>query len=129
MEGLEKLDEWPNKVKLMQKNWIGKSFGCELNFTIDGNNKFKEIKCFTTRPDTLFGMSFLALSVDHPISKHYEKDEKFIEFKKKCSSVGTTEEAIANAEKLGFKTDLLAINPLNNKNKVCLLYTSPSPRD
>ena len=73
MEGLEKLDEWPNKVKLMQKNWIGKSFGCELNFKIEGNNKFKEIKCFTTRPDTFFGMSFLAVSVDHPIAEIYKK--------------------------------------------------------
>ena len=106
------------------KKWIGKSFGCEINFKIENSKEVEKIKCFTTRPDTLFGMSFLALSVDHPISKHYEKDEKFIEFKKKCSSVGTTEEAIANAEKLGFKTDLLAINPLNNKNKVPVYFAN-----
>ena len=67
------LDEWPNKVKTMQKNWIGKSFGCEINFKIEGlKNINKEIKCYTTRPDTLFGMSFLALSIDHPISKFYK---------------------------------------------------------
>ena len=60
---LENLDEWPNKVKIMQKNWIGKSFGCEIKFKIEGDQKIKNIKCFTTRPDTLFGMSFLALSV------------------------------------------------------------------
>ena len=53
----------------MQKNWIGKSFGCEINFKIEKFKKIKKIKCFTTRPDTLFGMSFLALSIDHPISK------------------------------------------------------------
>ena len=124
LENLDLLDDWPNKVKTMQKNWIGKSFGCEINFKIENSKQVDKIKCFTTRPDTLFGMSFLALSVDHPISKYYEKDEKFIEFKKKCSSVGTTEEAIANAEKLGFKTNLLAINPLNNKNKVPVYFAN-----
>ena len=83
-----------------------------------------EIKCFTTRPDTLFGMSFLALSVDHPIAKFYEKDEEFVKFKKECSKVGTTEEAIASAEKLGFKTELLATNPLNTKIKVPVYFAN-----
>ena len=106
LSNLEKLNEWPNKVKIMQKNWIGKSFGSEVSFPITNSEKIKEIKCYTTRPDTLFGLSFLALSVDHPISKFYENDEKFKEFKKKCSQTGTTEESIANAEKIGFKTEL-----------------------
>ena len=53
----------------MQKNWIGKSFGCEINFKINDNQELNEIKCYTTRPDTLFGMSFLAVSVDHPVIK------------------------------------------------------------
>ena len=123
LNNLNQLDEWPNKVKVMQKNWIGKSFGCEINFKIDNSEKINEIKCFTTRPDTLFGMSFIALSVDHPISRYYEKDQKFLEFKEKCSSIGTTEEAIANAEKLGFETNLLAINPLN-KNKVPVYFAN-----
>ena len=57
----------------MQKNWIGKSFGCEINFSLKTNLPVKEIKCFTTRPDTLFGFSFLALSIDHPISKFFKK--------------------------------------------------------
>ena len=77
LENLNLLDDWPNKVKTMQKNWIGKSFGCEINFKIENSKQVNEIKCFTTSPDTLFGFSFLALSVDHPISKYYEKDEKF----------------------------------------------------
>ena len=124
LENLNSLNEWPNKVKIMQKNWIGKSFGCEINFEIENSSKIKEIKCFTTRPDTIFGMSFLALSVDHPISKLYEKDEKFKEFKKECSKVGTTEEAIASAEKLGFKTELLAINPLDNNIKVPVYFAN-----
>ena len=69
LDELEKLKEWPNKVKVMQKNWIGKSLGCEVKFQIKNSKNVKEIECFTTRPDTLFGMSFLAISVDHPISK------------------------------------------------------------
>ena len=77
LNGLENLNEWPNKVKVMQTNWIGKSFGCEVKFQIENSSNVKEINCFTTRPDTLFGMSFLALSVDHPLSKFYEKDKEF----------------------------------------------------
>ena len=125
LKSLDTLKEWPNKVKVMQKNWIGKSFGCEIGFKIDSpNNNVKEIKCFTTRPDTLFGMSFLALSIDHPIAKFYENDPEFLDFKKRCSTSGTTEEAIANAEKLGFKTNLVAINPLDNKIKVPVYFAN-----
>ena len=124
LDGLEKLKDWPNKVKVMQKNWIGKSFGCEVNFKINSKKKVEEIKCYTTRPDTLFGMSFLALSVDHPISKFYSGDPKFIKFKEECSKTGTTEESIAAAEKLGFKTDLIAINPLDDNIKVPVYFAN-----
>ncbi len=124
LENMNSLSEWPNKVKVMQKNWIGKSYGCEVYFKIKNSNDIKEIKCFTTRPDTLFGMSFLALSVDHPISKLYENDKKFLEFKKECSGTGTTEEAIANAEKLGFKTNLIAVNPLDENIKVPVYFAN-----
>ena len=68
------MDSWPNKVKVMQKNWIGKSFGCEIDFKIEGELPVEKIKCFTTRPDTLFGFSFLALSIDHEISNFYNDD-------------------------------------------------------
>ena len=61
----------------MQQNWIGKSFGCEINFNLENCNEFKTIKIFTTRPDTLFGCSFLALSVDHPLSKLFKDDPDF----------------------------------------------------
>ena len=115
LDGLDNLKQWPNKVKTMQKNWIGKSSGCEINFQIEGDLPVKEIKCYTTRPDTLFGFSFLAISADHAVSKFYEKNNEFIEFKKNCSKTGTTEESIAQAEKIGFKTNLIAINPLNKK--------------
>ena len=124
LEELEDLNEWPNKVKVMQKNWIGKSLGCEVKFSIENSKKVNEITCFTTRPDTLFGMSFLAISVDHPISKFYQDDKKFVEFKKQCSTTGTTEEAIANAEKIGFKTDLIATNPVNQNNKVPVYFAN-----
>jgi len=124
LSGLQSLDEWPNKVKVMQKNWIGKSFGCEIDFKLEKNSKVNEIKCFTTRPDTLFGFSFLAISIDHPISKFYQDDPKFIQFKNLCSKTGTTEESIAQAEKIGFKTDLVAINPLDNKIKVPVYFAN-----
>ena len=124
LQGLDTLDQWPNKVKVMQKNWIGKSFGCEVEFKIESNKPIESIKCYTTRPDTLFGFSFLALSVDHPIAKYYEKDKKFQEFKKECSKTGTTEESIASAEKLGFKTDLIAINPLDKNMKVSVYFAN-----
>ena len=123
LNGLESLKKWPNKVKVMQTNWIGKSFGSEIDFEVEGNLPINTIKCFTTRPDTLFGFSFLALSPDHPISKHYESDVKFQNFKEECSKTGTTEESLANAEKIGFKTDLMAINPLNG-NKVPIFFAN-----
>ena len=124
LNGLSDLNGWPNKVKVMQKNWIGKSFGCEVKFEIENSRHVNSISCFTTRPDTLFGMSFLAVSVDHPLSKFYEDDKKFIQFKKQCSTTGTTEESIANAEKIGFKTDLVAINPLDKNLKVPVYFAN-----
>ena len=124
LDGLDSLPEWPNKVKTMQKNWIGKSFGCEIDFKIEGDLPVKNIKCFTTRPDTLFGFSFLALSVDHPLSKYFEKDLKFKKFKSECSKTGTTEESIAQAEKIGFKTNLQACNPMDPKIKVPVFFAN-----
>ena len=124
LDGLDNLDSWPKKVKVMQKNWIGKSFGCEINFKIEGNLPIDNIKCFTTRPDTLFGFSFIALSADHEISKFYKDDKAFLKFKEECSKTGTTEEAIAVGEKIGFKTSLFAINPLNLKQKVPVYFAN-----
>ena len=124
LDGLDKLPAWPNKVKIMQKNWIGKSFGCEINFKIEGDLPVNNIKCFTTRPDTLFGFSFIALSVDHEISKFYKNNNEFIKFREDCSKTGTTEEAIAVGEKIGFKTNLFAVNPLNSKQKVPVYFAN-----
>ena len=124
LQGLDTLEHWPNKVKVMQKNWIGKSFGCEVEFKIESEKPIESIKCYTTRPDTLFGFSFLALSVDHPLAKYYEEDKEFQKFREKCSKTGTTEESIASAEKLGFKTDLVAINPLDKNIKVPVYFAN-----
>ena len=124
LDGLEDLKTWPNKVKTMQKNWIGKSFGCEINFKIEGDLPIKKIKCFTTRPDTLFGFSFLALSIDHEISNFFSENINFLKFKEECSKTGTTEEAIAVGEKIGFKTNLLAVNPLDPEQKVPVYFAN-----
>ena len=122
--GLESLSKWPEKVKTMQKNWIGKSHGCEIDFKIEGSNDLKSIKCYTTRPDTLFGLSFLAVSIDHPISKFYSENEDFKKFKVECSKSGTTEESIAQANKIGFKTKFLAINPFDETIKVPVYFAN-----
>ena len=114
LEGLDSLKGWPEKVKLMQKNWIGKSIGCELDFEIEGFEK--KLRIFTTRPDTIFGASFIAVSIDHEICKNLKENSDFKKFKEECSKVGTTEEALANAEKLGFNTNIFAKHPLI-KNK------------
>ena len=124
LDGLDSLENWPRKVKTMQKNWIGKSFGCEIDFSVECDHPVKKIKCFTTRPDTLHGFSFLALSVDHPISKFYENDKSFQNFKEECSKNGTTEESIAQAEKIGFKTNIIAKNPLNKNSKVPVYFAN-----
>ena len=124
LQSLETLKDWPNKVKIMQKNWIGKSFGCEIDFKIEGTLPVNKIRCFTTRPDTLFGFSFLAVSIDSPLSKFYEEDKNFLKFKDQCSKTGTTEESIAHAEKIGFKTNLFAINPLDETIKVPVYFAN-----
>ena len=124
LKSLDDLESWPKKVKVMQQNWIGKSYGCELDFKIEGDLPVEKVKCFTTRPDTLFGFSFLALSPDHPIAKYFEKDPEFKKFKDECSKTGTTEESLAIAEKIGFKTNLKAINPLNSNEKVPVYFAN-----
>ncbi len=116
---LKLLENWPLKVKLMQKNWIGKSLGCEINFEIIDHKDI--IKVFTTRPDTLFGATFLAISIEHALCKNFESDPKFLKFKEKCLKVGTTEEALANAEKNGYLTNLCAKHPFI-KNKTIPIF-------
>ena len=122
LEDLDQLKGWPEKVRLMQKNWIGKSYGCEIDFKII--DKSESIKVFTTRPDTLFGASFIALSGDHPLNKFFSDNELFKKFKSECNKTGTTEEALANAEKLGFNTNLFAQHPFIANKKIPIFFAN-----
>jgi leucyl-tRNA synthetase len=122
LNDLDELKGWPDKVKLMQKNWIGKSFGCEIKFEIEKNKE--NINIFTTRPDTIFGATFIALSVDHKLSKNFLKNLKFKKFKEECNKTGTTEEALANADKLGFDTGLFANHPFLDKKKIPIYFAN-----
>ena len=121
LSALDGLKGWPNKVKLMQKNWIGKSIGCEINFSIkDSEDK---VKVFTTRPDTIFGATFIAVSPDHPVCNKLKKNKKFDIFKDECLKIGTTEESLAIAEKIGFDTGLQVLHPFI-KNKYLPVFAA-----
>ena len=119
---LDSLKGWPDKVKLMQKNWIGKSFGCEINFQISDSKQ--TIKVFTTRPDTIFGATFIALSSEHALSKSFIDNDNFKKFKEQCNKTGTTEEALANAEKLGFNTNLFVDHPFIKNKKIPVYFAN-----
>ena len=117
---IETLDRWPDRVRLMQHNWIGKSVGATLRFgAADANDHFKEIEVFTTRPDTLFGASFIAISPNHPIALSLaETHQAVADFIAECSALGTSEAAIEKAEKKGFDTGLLVDHPLIEGKKL-----------
>ena len=122
LRDLDDLKGWPNKVKLMQQNWIGKSFGCDLEFKI---TKTKDkINIFTTRPDTIFGASFIALSIDHPLNKKFINKKDFSNFKSECNKSGTTEEALANAEKIGYQTDLTVDHPFIQGKRLPIYFAN-----
>ena len=111
LEEVGKLDRWPEKVRIMQENWIGKSVGLQFKWNI--TNSDEQIEVYTTRPDTLFGASFLALAPDHPMSQKLAAGkEGFEDFIKQCQAAGTSEAAIEKAEKIGFNTGLTATHPL-----------------
>jgi leucyl-tRNA synthetase len=114
---LDALDRWPEKVRLMQKNWIGRSEGLLLRFMLDPAttpNKETELEIFTTRPDTLFGAKFMALSPDHPLSQAAaKKNPKLAEFIEQCHRMGTAQAQIETAEKLGFDTGMRASHPFD----------------
>src|ERR1700677_3814905 len=122
LEGLKTLDRWPDKVKLMQENWIGKSKGLRLNFPIgdDAPPGFEGgVTVYTTRPDTLFGASFVALSPDHPLTEILAKrDPKLSAFVAGCRHLGTAEAAIETAEKMGYDTGLTAAHPFDTNWKI-----------
>ncbi len=125
MDSLDSMDGWPEKVKAMQKNWIGKSYGCEIDFEVSSdltllNNK--KIKIFTTRPDTIFGATFCALSPFHPLVEELIKEDKSIEnqvFEMRSQKI--SEETIAKNDKLGIPTKLSIKHPFI-KDKLLPVY-------
>ncbi|WBU64039.1 leucine--tRNA ligase [Paracoccus aerodenitrificans] len=120
LSAIDGLEGWPDKVRLMQQNWIGKSRGLQFRFrTVDAPKGFDEIEVYTTRPDTLMGASFVALSPDHPLVKHLAESSPEIQaFIEECRRIGTTEEAIETAPKMGFDTGLSVTHPLDPEWKL-----------
>lgn len=111
LNALSTLDRWPEKVRLMQDNWIGKSSGAYVRWALTG--RADKVEVFTTRPDTLFGASFLALSPDHPLTAELAaKDPKLAAFVAECQRAGTSAAVIEQLEKKGFDTGLKAAHPL-----------------
>ncbi len=122
LQGLDTLDRWPEKVRLMQKNWIGKSEGLRFQFTLSNAEK---LDVFTTRPDTLFGASFVALSPDHPLTQELvKKDPKLEAFIAECRKTGTAEAEIEKAEKLGYDTGLTATHPFDDGWKLKVMVAN-----
>ncbi len=113
LESLDELPQWPDRVKLMQEKWIGKSTGASIHFNV---NDGQTLEVYTTRPDTLYGMSFAAIAPAHPIAlKLAKSDASMAKFIEDCNRIGTSEEAIEKAEKLGFDTGLKVKNPFTGK--------------
>jgi len=118
LEALKTLERWPEKVRIMQENWIGRSEGVYVKFQLAGNGggfgNFSFIEVFTTRPDTLFGASFLAISPNHPFAETLAKtDPGLADFLSECNRMGTSEAAIEQAEKKGYNTGLFVIHPFD----------------
>ena len=115
LSAIDDLNDWPDKVRLMQKNWIGKSQGLQFNFeTVGAPAGFENIEVYTTRPDTLFGASFAAISCDHPLAKQLESNPDVAAFNAKCRQMDTTEEALEKAEKKGFDTGIRVKHPFDS---------------
>ena len=115
LDAIDGLDNWPDKVKLMQRNWIGKSRGLQFSFgLIDGPHGHDRIEVYTTRPDTLMGASFIGISPDHPLAKMLEREnEDIAAFNAECRRMGTSEEDLEKAEKKGFDTGLRVRHPFD----------------
>ncbi|MDU8943783.1 leucine--tRNA ligase [Ovoidimarina sediminis] len=115
LEAIDRLDNWPDKVKLMQRNWIGKSRGLQFDWALtEPSHGHETIVVYTTRPDTLLGASFLGISPDHPLAKALEADNPDLAaFNAECRRTGTSEEELERAEKKGFDTGLKVRHPLD----------------
>ena len=118
LQAIDGLERWPDKVRLMQNNWIGRSEGAELRFALTGD-KSGHIAVFTTRPDTLYGASFIALSAQHPLAAELAESRPDIEaFIAECAQLGTSEAVIEKADKKGFDTGLFVKHPLIEGHKL-----------
>ena len=115
LEGLKTLDQWPEKVRLMQENWIGKSVGLQFKFKLDGLvSGMDQLDVFTTRPDTLFGASFVGVAADHPLALALaETDPALASFAEECRRSGTAAADIETQEKKGYDTGLCVVHPLD----------------
>ena len=114
LNALDTLTDWPEKVRLMQANWIGKSRGLQFAFdTVGAPQGFEKLEVYTTRPDTLMGASFAAISADHPLAKALEHDPKVAAFVAECRKGGTSAEEIETAEKIGYDTGIRVKHPLD----------------
>ena len=115
LASIEKLDNWPAKVKLMQTNWIGESKGLEFAFkAVNAPDGFDKIEVYTTRPDTLLGASFVGISADHPLARELEKvNSDIASFNAQCRQMSTSEAEMEKAEKKGIDTGILVTHPLN----------------
>jgi leucyl-tRNA synthetase len=115
LEGLETLDQWPDKVRLMQENWIGRSQGLQFRFRLaEAVGALESLEVFTTRPDTIFGASFVAVAADHPIAQAVAaSDPKAAAFVAECKAGGTSAAEIEAADKKGFRTDVEVVHPLD----------------
>lgn len=122
LAAIETLDRWPDKVRLMQHNWIGRSEGARLEWAVlkpEGTELPDKLEVFTTRPDTLFGASFCAISPNHPLAAELsESNPALADFVTDCNRLGTSEEAIEKAEKKGFDTGLTAQHPFDSDFEV-----------
>jgi leucyl-tRNA synthetase len=122
LDALDSLDRWPDKVRLMQRNWIGRSEGLLVRFALDPATSpagESELKIFTTRPDTLFGAKFMAIAADHPLAQAAAaKNPKLAEFIADVKRIGTAQEIIDTAEKQGFDTGIRAIHPFDENWKL-----------
>jgi leucyl-tRNA synthetase len=117
LDGIKTLDRWPDKVRIMQENWIGRSRGLQFKFALEGLDESVEV--FTTRPDTLFGAAFVAIAPDHPLAKKLAGNKAgFDDFLKTCAAQGTSEAAIEQAEKIGFDTGVRAVHPFDASKTV-----------
>jgi len=115
LEGLEALDQWPDKVRLMQENWIGRSRGLQFSFRLaEAVGALESLEVFTTRPDTIFGASFVAVAADHPIAQAVAaSDPQAAAFVAECKAGGTSAAEIEAADKKGFRTGVEVVHPLD----------------